>query len=97
MSTYFPTNKQTVEDNEKLTVLLLELGDPGAKYREDHGQELENVSVDINLLSRWDVSTHLNNEQHSLLYHEKTSDRGLKILRKRCQNLLTRLLTTVSD
>uniref|UniRef100_A0A7M5UC76 Ras-GAP domain-containing protein n=2 Tax=Clytia hemisphaerica TaxID=252671 RepID=A0A7M5UC76_9CNID len=79
----------TVEDNEKLTVLLLELGDPSAKYRD---QQVENVSVDINLLSRWDVSSNLKNDM--INDYERTSERGIKALRKRCQNLLTRLLTT---
>jgi hypothetical protein len=73
-----------------LTVLLLELGDPSAKYRD---QDIENISIDINLLSRWDVSPNLNNEMADF---ERTSERGLKALRKRCRELLTRLLTIVS-
>ena len=79
-----------MEDNEKLTVLLLELGDPSAKYRDE---DIENISIDINLLSRWDVSPNLNNES---IDEHRTSERGLKALRKRCRELLTRLLTIVS-
>lgn len=75
-----------VEDNDKLTVLLEELGVPVPSSFVQ-----ENVSVDVNLLSRWDVTTNLKNEVSDF---DRTSERGIKALRQQCRKILTRLLST---
>lgn len=75
-----------IDDNDRLTVLLEELGLPVSS-----SLVLDNVSIDINLFSRWDVTSTLKSDLHDI---EKTSDRGMQHLRIQCRKLLTRLLIT---
>ena len=53
---------------------------------------LDNVAVDITLLSRWDVSL---NFKDDMIDSEGATDSGIKALRKQCRTLLIKLLTTV--
>lgn len=55
---------------------------------------VDDITVDISLLSRWDVTQNLNNE---LAEFDKTCERSIKVLRKQCRKIITKLLSTVSD
>jgi len=72
------------DDNDKLTELLEELGLPTPS------DYVEDVSVNISLLSRWDVTLNLKDE---LSEYDRTSENGIKALRKQCRKLLIRLLS----
>ncbi|XP_012561105.1 uncharacterized protein LOC100198420 isoform X1 [Hydra vulgaris] len=72
------------DDNDNLTVLLHELGEPMSS------ECLDDVTVDVALLSRWDVSLSFRDE---MIDPDGAIDNGIKNLRKQCRTLLIKLLT----
>lgn len=75
-------------DMDKITLLLEELGVPSQSSRVG-----SNLFIDLPLLSRWDVTTSLRNEP--LEFADRSSEHGIKSLRKQCRKILTRLFSTV--
>eukprot|EP00794_Sanderia_malayensis_P010898 gene10898-12057_t len=80
---YKYADKLVLDEDDKLGIILEDLGTPTTASSVE-----ENLTVDLAIFSRWDKACELNNEVPGL---EKTMERGVSALRKRCRKILITL------